>query len=333
MADERYEWLDKVAAERLLRGEPVEAADEHARIQAARLSGALEGAGPAGYPDDGEMPGEAAAMAAFRKARADSAVPAGDTLGPVRLAVPARPAKNTRFGRPVRFGIVVAVACCALGGVAAAAGTGLLPTPFHDDEPMPATSVSAAATPDTLASESPTGGTASPEPSSEAPPTPSSPPPASSGSGTGPDAGDAPPSGGPTGGSDTQPGGSGEKDQDKSPDWYRKSVEACRDYRSGDLTSERKRRLEAAAKGPKGVERFCKRLLGDGKQSGQSDGDDSGANGGQGDGGDDDGKGSGGSGSDSDGHPGGAPVPPVSFSQLSAGTSPAPSLSIALRLS
>ena len=56
MADERYEWLDKDAAERLLRGEPVEAADEHARTQAARLSRALDGGRGrprAGYAGDG----------------------------------------------------------------------------------------------------------------------------------------------------------------------------------------------------------------------------------------------------------------------------------------
>ena len=41
MADEQHEWLDKDAAERLLRGEPVDPVDGHARTEAARLMAAL----------------------------------------------------------------------------------------------------------------------------------------------------------------------------------------------------------------------------------------------------------------------------------------------------
>lgn len=44
MADERYQWLDQEAAERLLRGEPVDAVDDHARSRAERLAGALDAA-------------------------------------------------------------------------------------------------------------------------------------------------------------------------------------------------------------------------------------------------------------------------------------------------
>jgi hypothetical protein len=91
MADDRYSWLDEDAAERLLRGEPVDAAvgseDACARTQAERLAVALadvlaEAAcnrmpGPRAEAEDGltagelpggELPGEAAAASAFRKA-------------------------------------------------------------------------------------------------------------------------------------------------------------------------------------------------------------------------------------------------------------------------
>lgn len=65
MADEQYEWLDKDAAERLLRGEPVDPVDGHARTEAARLMAALAAARGA-RAANGELPGEAAALAAFR---------------------------------------------------------------------------------------------------------------------------------------------------------------------------------------------------------------------------------------------------------------------------
>lgn len=42
MADERYQWLDQEAAERLLRGEPVDLADDLARSRAERLAEALD---------------------------------------------------------------------------------------------------------------------------------------------------------------------------------------------------------------------------------------------------------------------------------------------------
>lgn len=44
MADEQHEWLDKDAAERLLRGEPVDPVDGHARTEALRLVAALAAA-------------------------------------------------------------------------------------------------------------------------------------------------------------------------------------------------------------------------------------------------------------------------------------------------
>ncbi|MFE6876976.1 hypothetical protein ACFVBK_21035, partial [Streptomyces sp. NPDC057677] len=72
MADERYQWLDQEAAERLLRGEPVDAVDDHTRSRAERLAEALDAARTPTLPPAArtELPGEAAALAAFRAARA-----------------------------------------------------------------------------------------------------------------------------------------------------------------------------------------------------------------------------------------------------------------------
>lgn len=71
MADERNRWLDQAAAERVLRGgQAVPGGDRSAREAEARLRAALDMlAGP--QPCAGvELPGEAAAVAAFRAARA-----------------------------------------------------------------------------------------------------------------------------------------------------------------------------------------------------------------------------------------------------------------------
>ncbi|MFF3321509.1 hypothetical protein [Streptomyces sp. NPDC002889] len=320
MADERYEWLDRDAAERLLRGEPVEATDERARAQAARLSETLSSARSGAYQyEDGELPGEAAAMAAFRKARAEAADAAGpvvESLGAVRVVRADRRAGAVRFGRPVRFGIAAAVAGCALGGVAVAAGAGVLPAPFGGhDNPLPASSVSAAETPGTLASEPPGGwGQSTPPPSPGAittPPVPSatggaSPTPGLPGTGT--------PGGQPTGGGQDEP----EQGSDNtSTDWYRKSVEACKDYRRGRIDGDRRERLESAAKGAERVERFCDRLLsgngsGDYEDDGGSGDGDSGSDG-SGDSSDSDPDRSG-DGRDSDGRLRVNPlVPPVSW--------------------
>ncbi|MGA5580483.1 hypothetical protein ACPCIY_04770 [Streptomyces thermodiastaticus] len=76
MADEQYRWLDRDTAERLLRGEPPGTADTAVTARAERLARALDSL-TAGLcpepPADEELPGEAAALAAFRKARAEAA--------------------------------------------------------------------------------------------------------------------------------------------------------------------------------------------------------------------------------------------------------------------
>lgn len=312
MADERYEWLDRDAAERLLRGKPVETADERARIEAARLAAALDSAADPGHRcGDGDLPGEAAAMAAYRKARADGAAAAGTSLTTVRVTRGARAGHHARagrgvgFARPLRFGIAAALAGCAIGGVAVATGSGMLPS-FGDDGPTPGTSVSAAATPGAVAPTSPHGdGTGNPSKSPGATGAPSFVPPGQ-GSAS-PTPGDPGPttSGGPSGDGSATPG---IEDPTQDADVYRKSVEACRDYRSGRIDPERRRRLEVAAKGPEQVERFCDELLGPGTRGG-----------GTGDDGEDGGKNSGGSGDDRDSGdlddvPDVSLTPPVSWS-------------------
>ncbi|MFE2977417.1 hypothetical protein [Streptomyces sp. NPDC059258] len=186
MADEHYEWLDKDAAERFLRGEPVVPVGDEARTDAFRLAEAL-GAARAGLrAPAGELPGEEAVLAAFRQARHGSGVDrlAGRAAG---AAVPGRPgqlhavqlgsapdapARRPRWSRPVRFGLVASLAGCALGGVAVAAGTGVFSGTFGGQgSPAPATSVSAAVTPGPLMSSGPVDDSSAPaDPSSPSEP-------------------------------------------------------------------------------------------------------------------------------------------------------------------
>ncbi|MEU7253325.1 hypothetical protein AB0A87_35185, partial [Streptomyces sp. NPDC045251] len=73
MADEQDRWLDRETAEILLRGESLEAVDPAARDRAERLAEALGALTAPPVPASEELPGEAAALAAFRKARAERA--------------------------------------------------------------------------------------------------------------------------------------------------------------------------------------------------------------------------------------------------------------------
>ncbi|WP_417159428.1 hypothetical protein [Streptomyces cyaneofuscatus] len=168
MADEQYEWLDKDAAEKLLRGEPVVPLGDQARDDAFRLAEALGAARAVCRTPVGELPGEDAVLTAFRQATraggdrlagrsAGAALPGQPgTLHSVHIgAAPAAPLRRPRWSRPVRFGLAVSLAGCALGGVAVAAGTGMLPGPFDGQgSPAPASSVSAA-TPEPLVSRLP----------------------------------------------------------------------------------------------------------------------------------------------------------------------------------
>ncbi|MFI1972757.1 hypothetical protein BLA24_26920 [Streptomyces cinnamoneus] len=112
----------------------------------------LRGADPAG-----PLPGEEAALAAFRAARATTEATAAAAAvavhpGPVTPEVAhtgrRRPAFAVRslFRRPVKATLAMALAGCAVGGVAVAAGAGVLPGPFGggSGEPAPANSVTMA---------------------------------------------------------------------------------------------------------------------------------------------------------------------------------------------
>lgn len=332
MADEDYRWLDRDAAERLLSGESVdgtsiESTDHHAREQAAQLAKALaalaadDRAGSVVPADiSSELPGEAAALAAFRKARGPSArtgstrVGAGDAVHIGRSAAPSR--RPARWARPMRYGFAAVLAGCMIGGVAVAAGTGVLPSPFGDrSTPGPAASASSVASPEPLASPSdgasgtpdvePDDVTTTPDDPSRAPG--SSAPPRDVEESEGASKGGA---------GTTQPGTGDPQREDEAKDWYRKVVSACRDYRSGELQGEKRRRLEEAAKGSQRVTEFCGRVLngsGGGDDGNGGDGGDE-DKGGDGDGGDDDngdGDGSSGGGNDHWGNGGIKPVPPI----------------------
>ncbi|SES18693.1 hypothetical protein [Streptomyces qinglanensis] len=108
-----------------------------------------------------ELPGEAAALDAFRAARvaaghggtttaaAADALGGGGALGGARSRT-----RHILTGRPLRAGFAVALAGCALGGVAVAAGAGVLPTPFSSGDAPAATASPAASS----GSESPEEG-------------------------------------------------------------------------------------------------------------------------------------------------------------------------------
>ncbi|KUN30766.1 hypothetical protein AQJ11_11190 [Streptomyces corchorusii] len=299
MADEQYTWLNRETAERLLRGESLEAVDPSARDQAERLSRALGALSAEAAPAPGELPGEQAALAAFRKAReaaeaertaaahaptAPRTPARGADAGLVRIGAPARTGIRTRrprWARPVRLALAAAVVAGTLGGVAVAAGTGVLPTPFGDDHPRPATSVS----PDTT--------TGQPLTSPSAP---------GGGTGTGaPDGGTR----GHRGGTDDEAAGTDDgtgAPSATSGAGRPGATAACRALRDGkDLDTGRKRALEHLAGGPGRVTAYCKVLLGAGDSaSGGTGGANSGGSGGNTTGqGSDNGKGGGkGSGKD-----------------------------------
>ncbi|MFJ2027035.1 hypothetical protein ACIODW_24945 [Streptomyces sp. NPDC087897] len=348
MADEHYEWLDKDAAERLLRGEPVVPVGDEARTDAFRLAEALAAAREGLRPPAGDLPGEDAALAAFREAghgtgadrlagrAAGAALPGRPGLLPaVHLgAAPGAPVRRPRWSRPVRFGLVASLAGCALGGVAVAAGTGVLAGSFGGpNSPAPATSVSAAATPGPLTSGEPGGDPSLPaDPSAPDGPESSSAPEARESGGpdepegahtdeAGREPGDDRPGGQDLpggdgrertagGGGDERPAASGGSggDHTDTGDWYEKSVKACKAFRNGTLDERSRRQLIQFAKGEENLERFCDRVLdGDGGDGGSGDHGSGGGHGSGGsDGGDDD--------DDGPKAPGdGGSLPPVSF--------------------
>ncbi|MFE0249770.1 hypothetical protein [Streptomyces sp. NPDC059010] len=289
MADEQYRWLDRETAERLLSGESLEAVESAHRDEAEQLAKTLEALSVEPAPSSAELPGEAAALAAFRAARAnhdDVAITAGHRsgsaasdasdaadVGLVRIGAPGRAARRPRWGRPLRLGLAAALAVGMVGGVAVAAGTGVLRTPFGGDEPgRPAGTASAAVPPDRpFVSPSPEiGGRDVPTP----------------------DGTDRTPTG-PGSSRETAPGGAakdretaGEDQKGPSGSW-RKAVPACRDVRDGkDLSRDRRRALESAAGSSARVWKYCKGVL-------TGAGESTRAQGGQGQDDDDQGKGQG----------------------------------------
>ncbi|MFJ9406226.1 hypothetical protein [Streptomyces sp. NPDC101393] len=294
MADDRYDWLDKDAAERLLRGDPVSARDGDGAHELRQLLDAAAAVGAAGRPAPTELPGEGAALAAFRKAGPGAGDGArtrtsGAVVPTVHTTRPGGIAERTRLGRPFRHGFAVALAVCAIGGVAVAAGTGVLPTPFQGvgADPEPAATISAAETPGTLQTQEPDTqtGTESGIPSSPGA-TPGQDPtgrhgtPAPGGHGTpGHDGAPGAPSGAP--GHEGTPGGAGDPDSGRNHGDRKKFVLAlCRDYESGkrgEMDRTTRRRLERAAGGPAKVHAFCRKFL-----AGQQNGGDSGGTGGSG---------------------------------------------------
>ncbi|OAH13194.1 hypothetical protein [Streptomyces jeddahensis] len=325
-------WLDGDAAERLLRGEPV---DEQARPQAHRLAATLRALTDEGrFPAAAELPGESAALAAFRQARAERraehsayAGTAGRLEHPERLGHPGRPVyaehPETRrgrgpgrvadhldggsvrlgvhlgragadragvhraapargLGRPVRFALAALLAGCMIGGVAVAAGSGVLPSLFGGEgEPGPGVSVSAAATPEhPAASPAPDapeadGGTGTPESGS-------------SSSGPGDDA--SSPGAAGQGEDSTQQPGNGDAGRSEEAEQWRRTVALCREYSAGKkLDDEKWRYLEDSAEGNGAgrVDRYCEGVLnkadaeGGTKGSNEDGGDgDNGGNGG-----------------------------------------------------
>ncbi|KUL36188.1 hypothetical protein [Streptomyces regalis] len=279
MADEQYRWLDRETAERLLRGESLEAVDAADRDQAERLAKTLESLTVEPPLSSAELPGEAAALAAFRAARADrsdarmatslSSASQGSDTGLVRIGAPGRAARRPRRGRPVRLALAAALTVGMVGGVAVAAGTGVLPPPFDRDERgRPAASVSAPVPERPLISPSPERG-------AQGVPLP--------------DGGSKAPTG-PGNTWETAPGSPSTDRETGVPDrgersggWWRTVTSSCRDLRDGkQLPVERRRTLENAAGGSVTVRKYCKSVLtgvgesagslrGDGRDEGKGD--------------------------------------------------------------
>ncbi|WP_053852600.1 hypothetical protein [Streptomyces sp. NRRL B-24085] len=270
MADESYEWLDLETAERLLRGESLEAVDEADRDRAERLARTLDALTVEPAPTSGGLPGEEAALAAFRKVRADREDRAQDSVGPsdrgrhragtgsadaglVRIGVPDAGARRARRRRPAHLGLAAVLAVGMAGGVAAAAGIGVLPH-FGNGEPEPAATVSAASTPDRPLGSPPAS-------APEVAPSPEGTP--SGGSGSRDTA---------RGGTGATPGKGSEGLGGRSRGDWNGAASACRDVRAGKkLDPSRKHSLEGAAGGASQVWKYCQGVLsGTGSQGGDA---------------------------------------------------------------
>ncbi|WP_284575910.1 hypothetical protein [Streptomyces sp. 2P-4] len=308
MADERNRWLDRAASERVLRGAPAsDGADPRDPEAEARLRAALDMLVPPPAPPDAELPGEAAAVAAFRAARAAAgaageAEPSGADGAAVPLVelgrapsagIPAQAhgsAGGRRGSRPARFALAAALAGVAVGGLAAAAGAGLLDRITHDTAgPAPAVSLSADEDPaqpgQTVRPSSPPQLVPSPfrgdgaVPPSGTPATPGG----ETGAGQGRGGGGEPGLG--AGGTGTAPdtatdGGStrgtgketlgGATLLERERETRRKAVDLCEAYRSGQMNPDRRDRLSRLAQGIAKIPHYCEMLLDGPRESGGS---------------------------------------------------------------
>ncbi|MGW2344575.1 hypothetical protein [Streptomyces sp. NPDC001661] len=339
MADEHDKWLNRDAADRLLRGEAPAVSGDDAR-RADRLTSALHALTEVPTGPEGELPGEDAALKAFRETRAVTAVNGAVNEAASAPARPGRARRSARsapkasgrrlgWGRPARLGAVAAFAACMVGGVAVAAGTGVLPSPFRgSDDPAPAASVSAAASPDRPLASASAGvtedGHAVPKPteSSRAP---------GSGSASGSPSHDRG-AGDPRDGRTSKHPRPDASTAEGARAQARRLVETCRKYRSGESGAADVQRLEASAKAlgqdTRSLGRFCDRVLARSgaptsstdRTASQDTGDKSGSGSkstasddGNGSGGKGDGKGDGGN-DDEDGDPADTVSPSVSVS-------------------
>ncbi|MFI1827139.1 hypothetical protein ACH41E_11945 [Streptomyces sp. NPDC020412] len=241
MADERYEWLDQDTAERLLRGEPVGALGEPARAEAVRLDRALRDAAPDPAPAAGELPGEAAALAAFRAARtpAGARTDAEDrAIGVVRIGAVSRSRRRrTRLSSPFRFGVVAVVAGFAFGGVAVASGGDLLPSPFGNASPSGG-DASAGTGSDAVTDRSSDEHSGAP---SRGPHRPSSTAGARSGAPKGPGEGLS----------------AEGKRAARAAELHLKALHACGHHRAGTLDAKGRQLLAVAAKGRDRIDAYC----------------------------------------------------------------------------
>ena len=266
MADDQYRWLDRATAERLLSGEPPEAVDPAARDQARRLAGTLRALSAPPPADGEELPGEAAALATFRKVREeeegreetapDTAGPAGtrpSDVGLFRLDIPRGDRSGTPDGprrpRPLRLGLAAALVVGMVGGAAVLAGTGVLSGPSGGSGTDPAASASGTHREQPPISSPPKGGApGGPTPEGEHP---------DGAAGTAESGTDADGSGAP-----------GENDRDtgenaaRSGRGWKQLAASCRAWRDGErLNGERRHLLENAAGGSSHVGTYCEGVL------------------------------------------------------------------------
>lgn len=290
------QWLNRETADRLLRGESPDIADLAAREQAERLAKVLDTLAVDATPAGAGLRGEEAALAAFRKARdarpadkadrTDKGVTGRRAVGGlIRIGGPAsagRRARRPGWARPARLALAAALVAGTVGGVAAAAGSGVLPTPFGGGRPAPAATVSAAGPADrplgSPSRESVLGGTTGlPAPAATPSGVPGSSASGTEGKGTG-----TPQDNGGDGGDGKSADQRGTDDSTGRPNttstWWKSMASACRDVRDGrTLGSDRRHTLEGAAGGSTRVRKYCERILetvGGTEDDGDGQGDD-----------------------------------------------------------